>query len=140
MYNKNLKAYKTTSLSADLAVADPHRVIQLMMQGVLERLARAKGAIERRDFEAKAVAISKTLSIINGLQDSLDLSYGKIPQDLYDLYTYMKDRVMDASRDMSCVPLDEVANLMLTIKSGWDQISEEDKQKAYAEQHKGPAA
>lgn len=140
MYNKNLKAYKTTSLSADLAVADPHRVIQLMMQGVLERLAHAKGAIERRDFEAKAVAISKILSIINGLQDSLDLSYGKIPQDLYDLYTYMKDRVMDASRDMDCAPLDEVANLMLTIKSGWDQISEEDKQKAYAEQHKGPAA
>lgn len=140
MYNKNLKAYKTTSLSADLAVADPHRVIQLMMQGVLERLAHAKGAIERRDFEAKAVAISKSLSIINGLQDSLDLSYGKIPQDLYDLYTYMKDRVMDASRDMDCAPLDEVANLMLTIKSGWDQISEEDKQKAYAEQHKGPAA
>ena len=140
MSNKNLKAYKTTSLSADLAVADPHRVIQLMMQGVLERLAHAKGAIERRDFEAKAVAISKTLSIINGLQDSLDLSYGKIPQDLYDLYTYMKDRVMDASRDMDCAPLDEVANLMLTIKSGWDQISEEDKQKAYAEQHKGPAA
>lgn len=140
MYNKNLKAYKTTSLSADLAVADPHRVIQLMMQGVLERLAHAKGAIERRDFEAKAVAISKTLSIINGLQDSLDLTYGKIPQDLYDLYAYMKDRVMDASRDMNCAPLDEVANLMLTIKSGWDQISEEDKQKAYAEQHKGPAA
>lgn len=140
MYNKNLKAYKTTSLSADLAVADPHRVIQLMMQGVLERLAHAKGAIERRDFEAKAVAISKTLSIINGLQDSLDLSYGKIPQDLYDLYAYMKDRVMDAARDMSCAPLDEVANLMLTIKSGWDQISEVDKQKAYAEQHKGPAA
>ena len=140
MYNKNLKAYKATSLSADLAVADPHRVIQLMMQGVLERLAHAKGAIERRDFEAKAVAISKTLSIINGLQDSLDLSYGKIPQDLYDLYAYMKDRVMDASRDMSCAPLDEVANLMLTIKSGWDQISEEDKQRAYAEQHKGPAA
>ena len=140
MYNKNLKAYKTTSLSADLAVADPHRVIQLMMQGVLERLAHAKGAIERRDFEAKAVAISKTISIINGLQDSLELSYGKIPQDLYDLYAYMKDRVMDAARDMSCAPLDEVANLMLTIKSGWDQISEVDKQKAYAEQHKGPAA
>ena len=140
MYNRNLKAYKTTSLDAEMAVADPHRIIQMLMQGLLERLAHAKGAIERRDFEAKAVAISKTLSIINGLQDSLDLSYGKIPQDLYDLYTYMKDRVMDASRDMDCAPLDEVANLMLTIKSGWDQISEEDKQKAYAEQHKGPAA
>jgi len=36
MYQRNLKAYKATSVAADLAVADPHRVIQLMMQGVLE--------------------------------------------------------------------------------------------------------
>lgn len=133
MYNKNLKAYKTTSISADLSVADPHRVIQLLMQGVIEKLAQAKGAIERRDFESKAVALSKTLAIVNGLQDSLDMSYGQIPQDLHALYSYMKDRIMDAGRDMRTEPLDEVANLMITIKSAWDQIPEEEKIKAYAQ-------
>ncbi|WP_204381026.1 flagellar protein FliS, partial [Aeromonas veronii] len=40
------------------------------------------------------------LAIINGLQDSLDLSYGKVPEDLSALYDYMKARMMDASRDM----------------------------------------
>lgn len=49
MYKKNLQAYKTQSLEAEVSVADPHRVIQLMMQGVLERLAQAKGAISRRN-------------------------------------------------------------------------------------------
>ena len=38
MYHKNLQAYKKQNLQADLSVADPHRVIQLMMQGVLEAL------------------------------------------------------------------------------------------------------
>jgi len=141
MYNRNLKAYKATSLNADLAVADPHRVIQMLMQGLLERLAQGRGAIERRDFAAKSNAISRSMAIINGLQDSLDLSYGQIPQDLYALYTYMKDRLMDASRDMDTAPLDEVTALMVTIKSGWDQIPEEEKHKAYAQQQsKGTTA
>ena len=44
MYNRrNLKAYKTTSLDAELAVADPHRVIQMLMQGALERVAHGVG-------------------------------------------------------------------------------------------------
>lgn len=45
MYNKNLKAYKNNSLQADMSVADPHRVIQLMLQGLQERLAQTKGQL-----------------------------------------------------------------------------------------------
>ncbi len=136
MYNRILKAYTTTSLDAESAVADPHRVIQMLMQGGLERLAQAKGAIERRDFSGKSTAISKAMAIINGLQDSLDLSYGQIPQDLYALYDYMKDRLMDASKNMDCEAIDEVANLMITIKSAWDNIPDAEKQKAFEQQSK----
>lgn len=141
MYKKNINAYKTTSLNADLSVADAHRVIQLMMQGLLERLAQSKGAIERKDYEAKSVSISKSMALINGLQDALDLSYGKVPEDLYALYEYMKGRILDASRNMDKAPLDEVANLLITIKSAWDQIPEEEKQSAFAlQQQKGSVA
>ena len=142
MYNRrNLKAYKTTSLDAELAVADPHRVIQMLMQGALERVAQAKGAIERRDYEAKSYAISKAMAIINGLQDSLDLSHGQVPQDMMALYIYMKDRLTDASTHMDVAPLDEVTSLMSTIKSAWDQIPEEEKQKAFSMQkNKGSEA
>ena len=130
MYHKNLKAYTANNLQADMSVADPHRVIQLMMQRALEKLAQAKGAIDRRDYEAKSAAISRAMALINGLQDSLDLSYGKIPEDLLALYEYMKGRLMDASRDMDKAPLDEVANLLITIKSAWDQIPDTEKQKS----------
>jgi flagellar protein FliS len=137
MYKKNLQAYKNNGIQAEIMVADPHRVIQLMMQGILERLAQAKGAIDRRDFEAKSNLISKSMALINGLQDSLDMTHGDIPKDLFALYTYMKERLMDASRNMDKNAIDEVAQLLITIKSAWDQIPEEEKQRAFATKKQG---
>lgn len=132
MYKKNLAAYKKNMLEADLSVADPHRVIQLLMQGVLERLALIKGAIDRKDYETKADKVSGTMAILNCLQDGLDFDQGEVAEQLYSLYDYMKGRILDASREMNKDILDEVANLMITIKSAWDQIPESEKQKAYA--------
>ncbi|ATP90154.1 flagellar export chaperone FliS [Aeromonas caviae] len=132
MYRKHIKAYTTQNLQAEMAVADPYRVIQLMMQGCIERVAQAKGAIERKDFENKSIAISKSMALINGLQDALDLSYGKVPEDLFALYDYMKQRLLDSSRNMDVAPLDEVSKLMLTIKSGWDAIPEEERKQVLA--------
>ncbi|PNO57153.1 flagellar export chaperone FliS [Aeromonas caviae] len=131
MYKRNIKAYTAGNLAADLATADPHRVIQLMMQGCLERLAQAKGAIERNDMEAKATAVSKAQGLLHGLQDALDMSQGRMAEDLYGLYAYMNERVWDASLNRDTAPLDEVMTLMLTIKSGWDQLPESEKHQGY---------
>ena len=131
MYHRNLKAYKATSIAADLAVADPHRVIQLMMQVFLERLAQAKGAIERQDMEAKSTAVSKAQGLLHGLQDALDMSQGAISEDLHGLYAYMDERIWDASLTRDVAPLDEVMNLMVTIKSAWDQLPEAEKQQGF---------
>lgn len=131
MYHRNLKAYKATSIAADLAVADPHRVIQLMMQGLLECLAQAKGAIERKDMEAKSTAISKAQGLVHGLQDALDMAQGQIAEDLFALYVYMDERIWEASIRREIQPLDEVMTLMVTIKSAWDQVTEMDKQQGF---------
>ncbi|MFQ2103637.1 flagellar export chaperone FliS [Aeromonas rivipollensis] len=131
MYKRNIKAYTAGNLAADLATADPHRVIQLMMQGCLERLAQAKGAIERQDMEAKSVAISKAQGLLHGLQDALDMSQGTISEDLHGLYAYMDERIWDASLKRETAPLDEVMSLMLTIKSAWDQLPESAQLQGY---------
>ena len=136
MYQKKLEAYKNLNLEAEISVASPHRVIQMLMQGLLERLAQCKGSITRRDFEAKAVAVSKAQALINGLQDSLDLSQGKIAEDLYALYNYMNQKLMSASINLNTDDIDEVAQLMITIKSAWDQIPEDEQQKAYETREK----
>lgn len=137
MYQKNIKAYKANVLEAGMSVADPHRVIQLMMAGLLERLAMAKGAIDRKDFEADLLQCQSHKHLLMVCK-TLDLSQGEISDRLYVLYDYMKDRLMDASINMDKQPIDEIANLMITIKSAWDKIPEEEKQRKHAvRQQKG---
>ena len=131
MYNKSLGIYKKNSLEAELSVADPHKVIQLLMQGFLERVAQAKGAIERSDYQLKSDRISSANAILNGLKDSLDMSQGEISERLFSLYEYMGERLLDASVKMEVSPLDESMKLMLMIKESWDKIPDQEKQKAY---------
>ena len=130
MYGRNLKAYKKTNLEAELSVADPHRVIQMMYEGLIERLSQAKGAIMRHDYEYKADRISKAVGIINGLQSALDnRSNPELGQRMFALYDYMKELLTKASVCLDTAPIDEVINLILPIKQAWDQIPQDIKEK-----------
>ena len=130
MYGRNLKAYKKTNLEAELSVADPNRVIQMMYEGLIERLSQAKGAIMRHDYEYKADRISKAVGIINGLQSALDnRSNPELGQRMFALYDYMKELLTKASVSLDTAPIDEVINLILPIKQAWDQIPQDIKEK-----------
>ena len=85
MYGRNLKAYKTTNLEAELSVADPHRIVSMMYEGLFERIAQAKGAIERKDLEVKSDKINKAVAILTGLQTGLDMSLGDVSQTFYEI-------------------------------------------------------
>ena len=130
LFRSNLKAYKKTNLEAELSVADPHRVIQMMYEGLIERLSQAKGAIMRHDYEYKADRISKAVGIINGLQSALDnRSNPELGQRMFALYDYMKELLTKASVSLDTAPIDEVINLILPIKQAWDQIPQDIKEK-----------
>ena len=128
-----IKAYKAVGVKNDLAVADPHRVIQLLMQGSLENMALAKGAIERKDFVLKSKSVSKAMTIIAALQNSLDMDVGgEVSENLWSLYDFMVNHLMQASRESSVAKIDDVMEIMLKIKSAWDEISVADREKGFA--------
>lgn len=127
-----VKAYKAVGVKDDLAVADPHRVIQLLMQGALENIAKAKGAIERKDFATKSATISKAMAIISALQGSLDMDAGgEISDNLWSLYDFMINHLVLASRESSLDKLNDILGILLTVKSAWDQIPVADREKGY---------
>jgi len=127
-----IKAYKSVGVKDDLAVADPHRVIQLLMQGALENMAKAKGFIERKDFAGKSQTLSKAIAIISSLQGSLDMrAGGEVSDNLYALYDFMLNHLTIVSRDLDLAKIDDVISLMVTIKSAWDQISVVDREAGY---------
>ncbi|MFW1677658.1 flagellar export chaperone FliS [Pontibacter sp. JAM-7] len=124
--NKALNQYKSVGLNSALAHATPHQQILMLLNGALERIATAKGAIDNNNIELKGNSIGKAISIIGGLQASLtDLDNNEVSQNLDRLYTYMYETLMKANTHSSIDQLNEVAKLLIDIKNGWEQIPQE---------------
>lgn len=119
-----LRQYQTVNTQTQLTDADPHRLIQMLMDGGLSRLAQAKGAMQYGQLAAKGELIGKAIGIIGGLRDGLNFAQGgEIAVNLDRLYEYMISRLVKANRDNDVVLIDEVAGLLRNVKSGWDAIS-----------------
>ncbi len=132
---KGINAYKKGNLKQDIATADPHKLTLLLMQGVLDKTAYAKGAMQRKDFVGKAEHLSKVTAILINLRDTLDMEAGgDIAENLYALYDYMIEKTTDAHANNDLNLLDEVITLMTPIRDAWLQIPEAAKQEAYEAQ------
>lgn len=122
-YKRGINQYTNVHNESGLADASPHRLIQMLMDGFLARVNAAKGAMARSDMELKAVYISRAMAIVGGLSESIDLEKGgEIAVNLSQLYNYITNRLLQASRENDERILDEVASLMKEIKEGWDAI------------------
>ncbi|MCE0916347.1 MULTISPECIES: flagellar export chaperone FliS [unclassified Pseudomonas] len=121
-----LRQYQKVNGVAQTSEASPHRLVQMLMQGGLDRLAQAKGAIARKDIAQKGILIGKAIDIIGGLREGLDLeNHADSLTDLDNLYTYMSRRLVEANVKSDPEIIDEVARLLITVKEGWDAIGEQ---------------
>ncbi len=119
-----MRQYQQVGVKAQVTEADPHRLIQMLMQGGLDRIAQAKGAMGREAFAEKGVLIGKAINIIGGLRDALDQDVGgELAANLDRLYEYMTMRLFEASRHNDVDKLNEVGRLLGEIKLAWDQIA-----------------
>ncbi len=122
---RGLNQYGKVAVGSEVDFASPHRLIQMLMEGALEKIATAKGLMVRGETAAKGEHISWAISIIGGLQGSLDLEAGgEIAQNLDDLYSYIVKRLTEANLHDDVSGLDEVMSLLLEIKSAWDVMPE----------------
>lgn len=125
MYSKGAKGYSQVSLQTEVMEADPHKLIQLLLEGSLTRLSMAKNFIDQSEFSKKNEKIGQVVEILSSLQESLDHERGgDISVNLERLYDYMTRRLYDANRLNDNDIITEVMGLLLEIKSGWEGIRE----------------
>lgn len=126
MYSKGAKQYQQVGLRSEVEGADPHRLIQMLMEGALTRMAQAKVKMQEQDHEAKANLLGRVMEIIATLQTSLDHEKGRdIAANFDRLYDYMNRRLLESSSLNDPDLIDEVMGLMLEVKSAWDAIRDE---------------
>jgi flagellar protein FliS len=121
-----LRQYQKVNGVAQTSEASPHRLVQMLMQGGLDRIAQAKGAMARNDVAQRGILIGKAIGIVGGLREGLDLeNHADSLAELDNLYSYMSKRLVEANVKNDPEILNEVARLLITVKEGWDAIGDQ---------------
>jgi flagellar protein FliS len=116
--------YHQVHVETSAAAADPHKLIDMLLEGALDAIAKAAGAMDRKDIATKSNHISRAIRIIEeGLRSSLDkTSGGKVAQDLDVLYQYLVKRLTLANLRNDLTALAECTKLLQPVREAWQSI------------------
>lgn len=120
-----MKQYARIGTQASLQDASPHRLIQMLFRGALDRMASARGAMENGDVARKGEFIGKAISIVGGLRDAVIEDGGALSQNLDALYEYISNRLVVANLQNDVQILEECVDLLTPIATAWDEIAPE---------------
>jgi len=121
--NSAMNQYRQTGVAAATVETDPVKLIAMLLGGAIDRLAFARGAMLRKEREAKHHDLRAAMSIIEHLRLVLDLKAGgELAANLARLYDYMLGRLPAANLADDPAGLDEVIALLREIKGGWDEM------------------
>lgn len=129
--NSTLAAYQSVALHGNVSQADPHRLVQMLFDGIAERLTSTVGCIERREISRKAKLLHSCVTLIAELRGSLNMTDGgEIAQNLSNLYEYMIRQLMLANVETDVNKVTEVLSLLNNIRSAWIAIGPEVRKSA----------
>ena len=74
----NLAAYQTVAVHGGVAASDPHRLVLMLMDGAIERIMAARGAIENGIPEARSRLLHRAVAILDGPGAIDDATYTKL--------------------------------------------------------------
>ena len=117
-----LEQYGRAKHDAQAEFATAHEKTLMLFDGAITFTGVALQALARSDFELKGKMISKSIAVINGLKDCLNLSHGELPSNLHDLYEYMVENLFKANLTSDVEAITEVQSLLKTVRESWAKI------------------
>jgi flagellar protein FliS len=117
-----LHNYNTIDTDAKASFATPYQLTQMLFAGAMKSLALVPVLMERKEFATCAKEVTRSVGIINGLRESLDLSQGELAENLYELYSYMTREIIRAHREKDPEAVRKVRALLAEIDEAWNQI------------------
>ncbi len=128
MTHASLKKYQQVNKST-AQEASPYQLVAMLFQKLLDNIATAKGAITQKNYDKKGTELSNAIAIIGVLEASIDYEQGgEISNNLASIYMYCSEQLLLASTHNDVDKLNEVAQILIPIKSGWDSIPTENQE------------
>jgi len=103
--------------------ADRVELIQMLFDGLLESMLKAKGHIESDAIQEKSKCLARAGRIAIGLQSALDLEKGgELARNLHELYGYVSRRLVYVNAYNDVKVLSEILSLVTEISQAWSEV------------------
>jgi flagellar protein FliS len=101
--------------------ADSRELVQLLFQGLTDRIAATRNALASGNREERTASVSKAQKILFGLRQCLDFENGgELARNLAALYDYSIRRLTVGHSTENDEVFKEVFELMVQIRDAWN--------------------
>lgn len=115
-----MSAYTQTKTQSGVESASATQLITMLLDGALERVAKAQGHMERGELPEQGEVLGKVIDIVASLDSYLDHDKGgEVSKTLESLYEYIVRQLYQANLNRDPSILEEVASLLSEIRAGW---------------------
>lgn len=130
---RSANTYRTVGLETSVAGADPHQLVGLLFDALLQAMSAAKGAILSGDIAIKGRSINRAVRILEeGLKAALDDKRGgDLAVNLRNLYDYCILRLTEANLRNDAAIVDEVITVIQPVADSWGEIRNDAAVRAY---------
>jgi flagellar protein FliS len=103
--------------------ASPHQLMLMLFDGAIESMSFTIGAIQNNNFELRSKQNSRSITIINGMRECLDMETGgELADNLYSLYQYMTKELFKASFKNDADTIKNIQTMLKDIRGSWEKI------------------
>lgn len=123
-FKSQASAYSNIHVETGVTTADPHALVGMLLDGAIDAIGRAIGALERGDIPAKCKAVTHAVRIVDeGLRGALDMKAGgAVAATLNDLYSCVLFRLTEANVRNDAQMLRECSQLLAPMRDAWSAI------------------
>lgn len=120
LMDSGYNSYQQVDLDAQAAAANPHQLVVMLIDGLLNEIERVRGHMSAQRLAEKGQGINKCMNILVGLDSALDTDHGgEIAENLHQLYDFCQIELYQASVQNDLDKLASVENVMNNIREGW---------------------
>lgn len=119
MNSNSYNAYKQNTVK----MASKEQLLLMLVDGAVKYTKIAKMSIENRDMARAHRELIRVQDIFTELMVTLDRSGGKVYEDLYKVYEFIKSRLVQANIRKDVKIIDEVLPLIEEVRDTWHEVS-----------------
>jgi flagellar protein FliS len=117
-------SYHRVHVETGVQSGDTHKLIEMLLEGAIDAIQKARGALDREDVRTKNEQASKAVRIVEeGLRAALDpVAGGQLAGELDQLYAYIVRKLTLANLRNNDAAMMECVQLLQPIRDAWSSI------------------